>query len=96
MLRALTVEQFGKPASNSIPTVIRGFKSAVTNRVNKKNNTPGLKLWQRNYWEHVIRDDESMNKLRDYIATNPKKWKPDCFHIDNQSIIARKSQCLKS
>ena len=42
--RSPTIEKFGKPTSNSIPTIIRGFKSAVTNRVNKKNNTPGLKL----------------------------------------------------
>ncbi len=89
-----TIEKFGKPTSNTIPTIIRGFKSAVTNRLNRKNNTPGLKLWQRNYWEHIIRNDKSMNKLRDYIATNPKKWKP-CFHINNQSKIPRSHQCLK-
>ncbi len=81
-----TIEKFGKPTSNTIPTIIRGFKSAVTNRLNRKNNTPGLKLWQRNYWEHIIRNDKSMNKLRDYIATNPKNGNLIAFIL----IINRK------
>jgi len=78
--RAPTIEQFGKPTSNSIPTIIRGFKSSVTNTHNQRENTPGFKLWQRNYWEHVIRNDVSMSQLREYIVFNSFKWKEDRFY----------------
>ncbi|MGC8950794.1 MAG: transposase, partial [Chloroflexus sp.] len=45
--------------------------------------TPGASVWQRNYYEHIIRNDESLNRIRDYIITNPVRWhldreNPDC------------------
>jgi REP element-mobilizing transposase RayT len=55
--RAPTLEQFGKPTSNTIPTIVRLFKSASTRRINEMRNTPGTPVWQRNYYEHVIRND---------------------------------------
>jgi REP element-mobilizing transposase RayT len=48
MHRAPTIEQFAKPTSNLIPTIIRGFKSAVTKKINIKRNTPEASVWQRN------------------------------------------------
>ncbi|SMC25408.1 REP element-mobilizing transposase RayT [Desulfacinum hydrothermale DSM 13146] len=59
--RAPTVEQFGKPVPGSIPTIIRAFKSAVTQRINGLQGTSGGVVWQRNYYEHIIRDEESLN-----------------------------------
>ncbi|MCI5225887.1 MAG: hypothetical protein D3918_04300 [Candidatus Electrothrix sp. AX2] len=38
------------------PTIVRAFKSAATKHINILRNTPGNKLWQRNYWEHIIRE----------------------------------------
>ncbi len=38
------------------------------------------KLWQRNYWEHIIRDEPEFHRISDYIVNNPKKWKGDKFH----------------
>ncbi len=38
---------------------------------------PGDKIWQRSFYEHVIRDDESLNRIREYIATNPRRWNLD-------------------
>jgi len=38
------------------------------------------KLWQRNYWEHIIRDDQSYQRISDYIIDNPAKWKDDKFY----------------
>ncbi|MEA2015034.1 MAG: transposase [Thermodesulfobacteriota bacterium] len=72
--RAPTIEQFGQPVSNSIPTIIRSFKSAVTKRINEIRKTPGKKLWQRNYYEHIIRDENELNRIREYIVNNPMKW----------------------
>ncbi|MCK8603108.1 transposase [Desulfoferrobacter suflitae] len=75
--RAPTVEQFGKPVSGSIPTIIRAFKSAVTKRINEMRKTPGVKIWQRNYYEHVIRNDNELNRIREYITNNPAQWETD-------------------
>jgi hypothetical protein len=73
----LNYEQFGKPISGSIPTIIRSFKSEVTRRVNILRHTPGAKLWQRNYYEHVIRNEKDFQALLEYIHLNPIKWGSD-------------------
>ena len=70
-------EQFGKPVSGSIPTVVRSFKSAVTKRINAVRGNPGAKLWQRNYWEHIIRNESEWNRIREYIRNNPGTWESD-------------------
>ena len=71
------IEKFGKPVSGSIPSIIRSFKSAVTKRFNEVRQTPGGKLWQRNYWEHVIRNETELKHFREYIINNPAHWKLD-------------------
>lgn len=75
--RAPTLEQFGQPVSGSIPTIIRSFKSAVTKRINEMRGMPGAKSWQRNYYEHIIRNNDELNRIREYIANNPVQWGMD-------------------
>jgi REP element-mobilizing transposase RayT len=75
--RAPTFEQFGKPVPGSIPTVIRSFKSAVTKRSNIMRGTSGVRLWQRNYYEIVIRNEDELNHIRRYIIENPTNWNTD-------------------
>lgn len=70
-------ERFGKPISGSIPTIIRSFKSESTRRRNLYCNTSGAKLWQRNYYEHVIRNETEFQAFYDYIYTNPLNWRND-------------------
>ena len=70
-------ESFGKPTHNSIPTIIRSFKSAVTKQINELRNTPKLSLWQNNYYEHIIRNENELNQIRQYIIENPLKWDLD-------------------
>jgi len=72
--RAPTIEQFGKPVCDSIPTIIRAFKSIITKRINQIRGTPGAPVWQRNYHEHIIRNEESLNRIRQYIADNSRRW----------------------
>jgi putative transposase len=67
-------ERFGKPVSGSIPTIVRSFKSVVTKDINELRHTTGASIWQRNYFEHVIRDEESLNRIRQYILANPARW----------------------
>lgn len=75
--RAPTLERFGQPVPGSIPAIIRSFKSAVTKRINELRQMPGAKIWQRNYHERIIRDESEMNKIREYIQSNPIQWEMD-------------------
>jgi putative transposase len=43
---------------------------------------PGTPFWQRNYWEHVIRDEDSLTRIREYIRDNPDRWAEDQMHPD--------------
>jgi putative transposase len=54
-----------------------GFKSACTKRINDLQNTHGLRVWQRNYYERIIRNDDELNAVRTYIENNPKNWHDD-------------------
>lgn len=65
------------PKPRSIGAIMAGYKSAVTKRINEMCQTPGMALWQRNYWEHVIRDESEMNSLRQYVQNNPAQWESD-------------------
>jgi REP element-mobilizing transposase RayT len=75
--RAPTTERFGKPTSNSIPTIVRLFKSATTKRINALRGMPGVPVWQRNYYEHIVRDEDSLHRIRQYISENPARWADD-------------------
>ena len=63
--------------SQTIGAIVRGFKSAVTKRINELRETPGAKLWQRNYWEHIVRNESELNRIRAYIQNNPAQWEFD-------------------
>ena len=81
--RAPTVERLGQPIPHSLPTIIRSFKSAVTKRINGLRATPSLPVWQRNYYERVIRDDDEWQRIREYIQMNPARWEEDENHPRN-------------
>jgi hypothetical protein len=59
------------------------YKSAVTKRINIIRDIPGVPVWQRNYYEHVIRDDADYNRIAEYVADNPRRWTEDKLHPDN-------------
>lgn len=75
--RVAPTEHRHRLASSSIGAIIGQFKSIVTKHINKMWNTLQAPVWQRNYYEHVIRDDESLNLIREYIQTNPLRWELD-------------------
>jgi putative transposase len=78
--RAPTAERFSRPTPLSIPTIVRSFKAAVTGQVHLIHGFSRAALWQRNYYEHVIRDDKSLDRIRNYILTNPLRW-----HLDGEN-----------
>ncbi len=57
--------------------IVRFFKYESTRRINLRKGKPGVHFWQRNYYEHVIRDDYDLARIRNYIANNPKRWDLD-------------------
>jgi putative transposase len=65
------------PAAGSIGAIIGQFKSISAKRINRVRETPGAPVWQRNYYEHVIRDEKSLNAIREYIQFNPARWAAD-------------------
>jgi putative transposase len=61
----------------SVASFVAQFKAAATRRVNMARRTPAAALWQRNYYEHVIRDADDYEAIRWYIETNPTRWALD-------------------
>jgi hypothetical protein len=53
---------------------VAGFKSAVTTRINAWRGTPGVPVWQRNYYEHIVRDGADLARIRRYLRLNPARW----------------------
>jgi REP element-mobilizing transposase RayT len=75
--RRAPTEQFGKPVPGSIPTIIRSYKSAVAAQINRLRGTSGAPIWQRNYYEHIIRNQAEWERIRLYIQNNPATWSAD-------------------
>ncbi len=62
---------------HNLGNIVGAFKSFSAREINKIRGTPGLPVWQRNYYEHVIRNDYAFNKIREYIYYNPLRWELD-------------------
>jgi putative transposase len=70
--------------------IIGAFKSIANNKyitgVNTQNWQPfNKRLWQRNYYEHIISDDSALEKIQGYIQNNPATWQLDSLHPDVES-----------
>ena len=71
---APTVPRIGR---HGLSEIVRAFKTFSARRINAHRNAPGVPVWQRNYYEHIIRDEESLNRIRQYITENPLQWSND-------------------
>ena len=69
--------EFGNPIKGSLGTIVGAFKSAVTKRVNELHKEKMPSIWQQNYYEHIIRNERDLYRIRKYIRQNPKKWELD-------------------
>lgn len=78
-----TRERKGDTSWSSLGKIVAYFKYQSTKHINQHHNTPGARIWQRNYHDHVIRDDIDLQRLRQYIQDNPRKWELDQLHPDN-------------
>jgi len=75
--RVPTGERFGAPVSGSIPTILRSFKSSTTQRCHTEFTKRVPRIWQKGYYEHVIRNSEDMDRISAYIEANPSNWEKD-------------------
>jgi len=72
----------------ALPKLIGRFKMLSAKRINELRQTPGAKLWQRNYYEHIVRNENELNRIRQYIIDNPKNWKSDRnYPTDNAHAV---------
>lgn len=70
---------------HSLGAIVGSIKSATTKHLNLLHNTPGMRIWQRNYYDHIIRNDDPLHHIRQYIDTNPLRWEEDQLHPNNPS-----------
>lgn len=71
------------PKRQSIGAIVGSYKSAVTKQINEIRRTPGTTIWQRNFYDHIIRNEQSLYRIRKYILENPLRW-----HIDRENPTA--------
>jgi len=68
--------------------IVGYFKYQSAKRINRLRGTAGFRVWQRNYYEHIIRSQKSLDAIRQYIEGNPVQWP---FDSENPSNIRRKA-----
>jgi len=64
--------------------IVGRFKMNSAKQINQMRNTLGISVWQRNYYEHIIRNDKSLENIRNYIINNPAKWQDDDYNLTNR------------
>ena len=81
-IRGKRAEQSPAPTAvtPSIPDIVCAFKSLTTKEINKNDGCLGRKLWQRNYYEHIIRNERDYLQTAEYIQNNPINWEADEYH----------------
>lgn len=77
--------EMGEHIGSPLRRVVQWFKTMSTNEYIRSVKQHGWlpfsgRLWQRNYWEHIVRDEAELNRIREYIATNPVRWEMDRLH----------------
>ncbi|MGE5582349.1 MAG: transposase [Bacillota bacterium] len=63
-----------------LPKLVGRFKMVSSKQINIIRNTPGVPVWQRNYYEHIIRNEPELNRIREYIINNPLNWQKDDYN----------------
>ncbi|OWY67534.1 transposase [cyanobacterium TDX16] len=76
-------DQTSTAKSPDLPEIIRGFKTFSARQINKIRRVSKIPVWQRNYYEHIIRNEESLERIRQYIENNPLSWFMDRLHPAN-------------
>jgi len=75
----IEAEQGGSRAAPTrpLPRIINAFKTVSAKRINQIHGSVGEPVWQRSYYEHIVRTEGELERIRDYIRENPAKWDDD-------------------
>jgi putative transposase len=73
---------FQNAPAGSLGVVVGRYKTAVTTRINQLRQTPGGKVWQRGYYERIIRNEREWRAAQQYIQNNPTRWAEDRENLD--------------
>ena len=76
---SLACKQGNLLAAKSLGAIIGQFKGSVTKRIRSQESFKNLKVWQRNYHDHVVRNEQSLQNIREYVALNPANWADDIY-----------------
>lgn len=60
--------------AGSLGSIIRSYKAAVTRRINHMRRSPSAKVWQRGFFERIVRDEQELERIQAYIRNNPERW----------------------
>ena len=66
-----------KARRTTLAEVVRAFKTFSGRKINELANTTGSPVWQRGYYEHIVRSEKSLREIRQYITDNPRNWSVD-------------------
>jgi REP element-mobilizing transposase RayT len=93
----IVINDDGRGGSRTAPTniikrkslgrLIGAFKTVSTKQINLIRNTPGEPVWQRNYYERIIRNEDELNHIREYIINNPSQWAEDENNPENLTCL---------
>jgi hypothetical protein len=73
---------------HGLPEIVRALKSFSARLINQRRDTQGVPVWQRNYYERIVRNEHELNTIRQYVYENPMKWEMD---MDNPANIGMTS-----
>ena len=72
--------EYGKRIKRSVGSIVAGYKSAVTSSARRATGNSGLIIWQRGYYDHVVRDSKRFDAIYEYIPANPSRWANDVYN----------------
>ncbi len=71
-----------RPYKITLGKIVAYFKYESTKRINEINNSPGQRIWQRNYFERIIRNEQELNRILEYIINNPARWNENAENLN--------------
>ncbi|BAZ14084.1 hypothetical protein NIES4071_59240 [Calothrix sp. NIES-4071] len=99
VLKQLTTEFLDTPKTTrqGLPEIVRGLKTFSATKINQLRNVKGIAVWQRGYYEHIIRNEISLTKIRQYIVNNPVMWHTNDLHKSvNLKLPKQFNTCIDS
>jgi REP element-mobilizing transposase RayT len=73
----IVLSGYDAPVRHGVPEIMRALKTYSARRIIALRGTPGTSVWQRGYYEHIVRDETALGRIREYIVANPRNWRKD-------------------